>query len=244
MSEGVLTAAYDRIEALATAVHRSARIQAQAVREEKASRRLQALLPASGAEGLGGAGLGVASDGSALGGPVLGGPAPVGSAATAPASSGAAAHPGHSRPAGGRSGPITAGRDGAVPALPPAGRRHHRRCTVAGGQSGRLGTSYIEPAAFVFGGHAGGDPRAVPLNPLRLQGTPNKKEPKFRGAGRWGSARQPEDGQGPVHRVGPGRVRLRSVAAEGSILPSIKEPDSFRVAHDVSELLIDRTVGA
>jgi len=108
MSEGVLTAAYDRIEALAAAVRRSARIQAQAVREERASRRLQALLPASSAEGLGpaglgpaglgGAGLGVAPDGSALGGPVLGGPvlggpAPVGSATAAPASSGAAAHP-------------------------------------------------------------------------------------------------------------------------------------------------------
>ena len=98
MSEGVLTAAYDRIEALATAVRRSARIQAQAAREEQASRRLQALLPASSAEGLGGAGLGVAPDGSVmggsvLGGPVLGGPAPVGSATAAPAASGAAAHP-------------------------------------------------------------------------------------------------------------------------------------------------------
>ena len=98
MSEGVLTAAYDCIEALATAVRRSARIQAQAVREEKASRRLQALLPASRAEGLGGAGLSGAPDssalsGCALGGPVLGGPAPVGSAAASPASSGAAAHP-------------------------------------------------------------------------------------------------------------------------------------------------------
>ena len=113
MSEGVLTAAYDRIEALATAVRRSAHMQAQAVREEKASRRLQALLPASGAAGLGaaglgaaglggaglggaglgGAGLGVAPDGSALAGPVLGGPARAGSATAAPASSGAAAHP-------------------------------------------------------------------------------------------------------------------------------------------------------
>ena len=93
MSEGVLTAAYDRIEALATAVRRSARIQAQAVREEKASRRLQALLPASSTEGLGGAGLGVAPGGPVLGGPVLGGPAPVGSATAAHASSGAAAHP-------------------------------------------------------------------------------------------------------------------------------------------------------
>ena len=78
-SEGVLTAAYDRIEALATAVRRSARIQAQAEREETASRRLQALLPASSAEGLapaglGGAGLSVAPDGSALGGSALGGP--------------------------------------------------------------------------------------------------------------------------------------------------------------------------
>ena len=108
MSEGVLTAAYDRIEALATAMRRSARIQAQAVREEKASRLLQALLPASSAEGpggtgLGGAGLGLDPEGSAvggsavggpvLGGPVLGGPAPVGSATAAPASSGAPAHP-------------------------------------------------------------------------------------------------------------------------------------------------------
>ena len=111
MSEGVLTADYDRIEALATAVRRSARIQAQAVREEKASRRLQALLPASSAEGLGpaglgGAALGVGADCSALGGPVRGGPvrggpAPVGSAAAAPASSGAAAHPGTAaQPAG------------------------------------------------------------------------------------------------------------------------------------------------
>jgi hypothetical protein len=41
-----------------------------------------------------------------------------------------------------------------VPALPPAGGRDHRRCRAAGRQSGRLGTSYIEPAAFVFGGHA------------------------------------------------------------------------------------------
>ena len=90
MSEGVLTAAYDRIETLATAVRRSARIQAQAVREEKASRRLQALLPASSGAGLGPAGLGPAG----LGGPVPGGPAPVGSATAAAASPGAAAHPG------------------------------------------------------------------------------------------------------------------------------------------------------
>jgi helix-turn-helix protein len=72
-SEGVLTAAYDRIEALATAVRRSTRIQAQAVREEKASRRLEALLPASSAEGLGGLGLGGAGlSGAGLGGAGLG----------------------------------------------------------------------------------------------------------------------------------------------------------------------------
>ena len=181
MSEGVLTAAYDCIEALATAVRRSARIQAQAVREEKASRRLQALLPASSAEGLGaerpgaaglsaaglggaglgGTGLGGAPDGSALGGPALGGsalggpalggsalggPAPVGIRCSVPCIVRSRGPPGHSRPAGGRSGPVSAGRNGAVPALPPAGRRHHRRCRVAGGQSGRLGASYIEPA--------------------------------------------------------------------------------------------------
>jgi hypothetical protein len=73
-SEGVLTAAYDRIEALATAVRRSTRIQAQAVREEKASRRLEALLPASSAEGLGGLGLGGAGlSGAGLGGAGLSG---------------------------------------------------------------------------------------------------------------------------------------------------------------------------
>ena len=153
MSEGVLTAAYDRIETLATAVRRSARIQAQAVREEKASRRLQALLPASSAlrawalrawRGAGPAGPGVAPDG-------LPGRSCTGRSCSSrfrysgrcfPRGRGP---PGHSRPAGGRSGPVTAGRDGAVPALPPAGRRHHRRCRAAGGHSGRLGTSYIEP---------------------------------------------------------------------------------------------------
>lgn len=53
MSDGVLTSAYDRIEVLAVAVRRTARSQAQAAREEQASRRLQALLPAPSAEGLG-----------------------------------------------------------------------------------------------------------------------------------------------------------------------------------------------
>ncbi len=106
ISEGVLTAAYDRIEVLATAVRRSARSQAQAAREEQASRRLRALLPASSPAGPGPAGLvglppagavppapRVAPDGPVLGGPVLGGPAPAGSAAAAHTSPGAAAHP-------------------------------------------------------------------------------------------------------------------------------------------------------
>ena len=113
MSEGVLTAAYDRIEALATAVRRSARIQAQAAREEQASRRLQALLPASSAEGLGGAGLVAAGrdpDGAGARVPAsfrasAAGPAPVSRDAAgarpagavladgAPASPRAAAHP-------------------------------------------------------------------------------------------------------------------------------------------------------
>ena len=46
-ADGALTAAYDRIEVQATAARRSARLQAQAVREEQASARLHALLPAS-----------------------------------------------------------------------------------------------------------------------------------------------------------------------------------------------------
>ncbi len=58
MSDDVLTAAYDRIEALAMAVRRTARSQAQAAREEQASRRLQALLPAPSAEDLGAEGAG------------------------------------------------------------------------------------------------------------------------------------------------------------------------------------------
>jgi transcriptional regulator with XRE-family HTH domain len=45
-ADGALTAAYDRIEVQATAARRSARLQAQAVREEQASARLHALLPA------------------------------------------------------------------------------------------------------------------------------------------------------------------------------------------------------
>jgi transcriptional regulator with XRE-family HTH domain len=95
MSEGVLTAAYDRIEALATAVRRSARMQAQAVREEQASRRLQALLPASSAAGLGAAVPGGAGLGPAPASRDAAGARPAGAvlADGAPASSRAAAHP-------------------------------------------------------------------------------------------------------------------------------------------------------
>ncbi|MBV9794524.1 MAG: helix-turn-helix domain-containing protein [Actinobacteria bacterium] len=46
-ADGALTAAYDRIEVQATAVRRSARSQAQAAREQQASARLHALMPAS-----------------------------------------------------------------------------------------------------------------------------------------------------------------------------------------------------
>ena len=72
MTDGVLTAAYDRIEVVATAVRRSARSQAQAAREEQATRRLQALLPVPGAAGLG-------ADGAAGPAPVMA-PAPAGPA--------------------------------------------------------------------------------------------------------------------------------------------------------------------
>ena len=45
-AEGALIAAYDRIEAQATAARRSARSQEQVARERQASQRLHALLPA------------------------------------------------------------------------------------------------------------------------------------------------------------------------------------------------------
>ena len=72
MADGVLIAAYDRIEVVATAVRRSARSQAQAAREEQATRRLEALLPVPGAAGLG-------ADGAAGPAPVMA-PAPAGPA--------------------------------------------------------------------------------------------------------------------------------------------------------------------
>ncbi len=72
MTDGVLTAVYDRIEVAATALRRSARSQAQAAREEQAARRLQALLPAPGLPAPGAVGLDAAS---------APGPAPVAAAA-------------------------------------------------------------------------------------------------------------------------------------------------------------------
>ena len=86
MTDGVLTAAYDRIEVAATAVRRSARSQAQAAREEQAARRLQALLPVPGAAGLG-------ADGAAGPVPVMA-PAPAGPVPVmAPAPAGPAPEP-------------------------------------------------------------------------------------------------------------------------------------------------------
>ena len=70
-ADGVLTAAYDRIEVVAAAVRRTARSQAQAVREEQALRRLQALLPAPRAEVPGADGAGAAADGAGAGSPAF-----------------------------------------------------------------------------------------------------------------------------------------------------------------------------
>ena len=96
MTDGVLTAAYDRIEVAATAVRRSARSQAQAAREEQAARRLQALLPVPGAAGPGAGG--------------AAGPAPV----MAPAPAGPAPEPdGITWGSGGSAGAAT----GGVPAV-------------------------------------------------------------------------------------------------------------------------------
>ncbi len=112
-TDGVLTAAYDRIEVVATAVRRSARSQAQAAREEQATRRLQALLPVPGAAGLGADG----ADGAA-------GPAPV----MAPAPAGPAPEPdGITWGAAGSAGAATGGVPGvtvpsqAVPGGPVPG---------------------------------------------------------------------------------------------------------------------------
>jgi hypothetical protein len=121
MSDGLLTAAYDRIEAVAVAVRRTARSQAQAAREEQASRRLQALLPIPSAEGLG------AGDGSpgqpAPGQPAPGQPAPGQPAPGQPAPGGAAANGitwGLTGPAG-PSG-VAPAAVGSAAAAPPAPR--------------------------------------------------------------------------------------------------------------------------
>jgi len=89
-ADGVLTAAYDRIEVVAAAVRRTARSQAEAMREEQALRRLQALLPAPRAEVLGADGAGAAADGAGAGSPAFFGVAAVGPAAVGPDGFGAA----------------------------------------------------------------------------------------------------------------------------------------------------------
>ena len=146
MSEGMLTAAYDRIEAVATAVRRTARSQAQAAREEQATRRLQALLPAyRNGEVPGGAPATVPDEG-ALGGCPQDGSMPDGSmpdsgAPDSGAPGGTAANGitwGRTGPAGPRgvasavpvppasvpaaSVQAGAGQGAAVPAVPPAPR--------------------------------------------------------------------------------------------------------------------------
>ena len=130
MTDGVLTAAYDRIEVAATAVRRSARSQAQAAREEQAARRLQALLPVPRAAGLGAAGAAGPAPGMA---PAPAGPAPEpdgitwGSAASAGAATGgvpAVAAPSQTVPGGPvPGGPVPGGAvpGGAVPGGPVPG---------------------------------------------------------------------------------------------------------------------------
>jgi hypothetical protein len=68
---GALVAAYDRIEATAAAMRRNARSQAQAAREEQASERLAALLPAAGAADAGPAGAGGEEAGGMGAGPAV-----------------------------------------------------------------------------------------------------------------------------------------------------------------------------
>jgi hypothetical protein len=70
---GALVAAYDRIEATASALRRKARSQAQAARDEQASERLAALLPVAvaGAVGAGPAGAGGGAAGGMGAGPAV-----------------------------------------------------------------------------------------------------------------------------------------------------------------------------
>ena len=121
---GVLTAAYDRIEVVATAVRRTARSQAQAARDEQASRRLQALLPAPRAGVLG-------ADGAGAGGPSFFGIAAVGPAAVGPDGFGAAAVgvpgadavvvPGEAAPGGAATDGVVRGSAGPETATQPLG---------------------------------------------------------------------------------------------------------------------------
>ena len=147
MADGVLIAAYDRIEVVATAVRRSARSQAQAAREEQATRRLEALLPVPGAAGLG-------ADGAAGPAPVMApapaGPAPEpdgitwGSAGSAGAATGgvpAMAAPSQAVPGGGPvpGGPVPGGASPRRAGQPGGdGPVRGRRCAVRGDQGGAV----------------------------------------------------------------------------------------------------------
>ena len=165
MTDGVLTAAYDRIEVAATAVRRSARSQAQAAREEQAARRLQALLPVPGAAGLGAGG---AAGPAPVMAPAAAGPAPEpdgitwGSAGSAGAATGgvpAVTAPSQAVPGGPvPGGPVRAARSGRRgpgrrgPGRRSPGRRgpgragqpggdgpaRGRRCAVRGDQGGAV----------------------------------------------------------------------------------------------------------
>jgi Helix-turn-helix domain len=139
LSDGALTAAYDRIETVAVALRRAARSQAQAAREEQASRRLQALLPASSAEGPG-------ADG--------GGPFPPMSPSTAPAVAPGGVAPGEVAPGGTAANGIVWGNTGPLapaPAGPPAPRVAPDSRAPAGSArvagSGRAGSVPPGPAS-------------------------------------------------------------------------------------------------
>jgi hypothetical protein len=176
MSDDVLTAAYDRIEALAMAVRRAARSQAQAAREEQASRRLQALLPAPSAEGADGAGPilpvsagtapaiapgevapdraapnGVAPDGVAPGGGGPGGVAPGGTTASGPGGTTASGIVWGSADPAGSLGLAPAA---AVPAAP---RVAPDSCAPAGS------ASHFEGAPHSEGGQSHGGGAQLPL---------------------------------------------------------------------------------
>jgi hypothetical protein len=167
MSDDVLTAAYDRIEALAMAVRRTARSQEQAAREEQASRRLQALLPAPSAEDLGAEGAG----------PIL--PVPAG---TAPATVPGEVAPGEVAPDGvapGGGGPRGGGPGGDVVA--PGG-------TTASGPGGTTASGIVwggaDPAGLLGLAPAAAVPPALRV---ALDGCAPAGSARVAGLGRAGS---------------------------------------------------------